>query len=225
MSRDQELFEDEETSRGKIRGSHSGIAPDKVNTEFGGGSPDDEVIELVDVVREGNSLQDTIDTDELALLLDQAEETEKGEPFLEREGEEPDGFSLPLNETAQEDLESGLDQREDVLDDRFESPDFDFETPESFDEPAGKDVSEIPQEDLDEVMAGLVDEVEDETAEAATTDEEPHPVSPERLEAIITGAVTEVVERVVRETVAEVAERVIKEAIESLRQSLEPTPE
>jgi ribosomal protein L12E/L44/L45/RPP1/RPP2 len=74
-------------------------------------------------------------------------------------------------------------------------------------------------------MAGLMDEVEGETSGPAAKDEEPPSVSEERLEAVITGALTEVVERVVRQTVAEVTERVIKEAIESLRQSLEPTPE
>ncbi|MBU2498422.1 MAG: hypothetical protein KKE57_05955 [Proteobacteria bacterium] len=50
-------------------------------------------------------------------------------------------------------------------------------------------------------------------------------LSEERIEAIITRVVGEVVERVARETMAEVAERVIGEAIEALRKSLESDSE
>jgi hypothetical protein len=233
MSRDQELFEDEEKSQKNVRGGHSGMSPDEMDKwVVGGSSPDDDIIELVDVVREGDSPPDT-DADDLPLLLDQEERPEKEEDFLGREDEDLDGFSLPLEETAKGDLESGLDERDDAFHDPFESPDFDFEAPESFDEPtveAETDISEedldkIPDEDLDLAMAGLVDEVEDETSGPKAADEELPSVSRERLEGIITRTVTEVVERVVRETVAEVAERVIKEAIESLKHSLGTTPE
>ncbi len=46
-------------------------------------------------------------------------------------------------------------------------------------------------------------------------------ISEERIEAIITRVVGDVVERVSRETMARVADKVIKEAIDELRQSLE----
>lgn len=233
MRRDRELFEDEEKSQRNVRG---------------GLSPHDDIIELVDVVREGDPLPDS-DADDLSLLLHE-EERPEGEDFLSKKEEDLDGFSLSLDETAKGDLESGRDERDDAFHDPFESPDFDFETPESFNEPAAveavTDLSEddldeipedemserptehpdnIPDEDLDLVMAGLADEVEEKTSGADATDEELPSVSRERFEAIITETVTEVVERVVRETVAEVAEKVIKEAIESLKHSLESKPE
>jgi hypothetical protein len=47
---------------------------------------DDEIIELVDVVREGDNLPDS-DVDDLAPLLDQTEGTEEAQPFSEGEGE------------------------------------------------------------------------------------------------------------------------------------------
>ena len=233
MSRDQELFEDGEKFQKNVRGVHPGISPDEMDKGVvGDSSPDDDIIELVDVVREGDSPPDT-DADDLSLLLDQEERPEKEEDFLGREDEDLDGFSLSLDETAKRDLESGLDERDDAFHDPFESPDFDFEAPESFDKPTDEaatdiseeDLDEIPDEDLDQAMAGLVDDVEDETSGSDATDEELPSVSQKRLEAIITETVTEVVERVMRETVADVAERVIKEAIESLKHSLETTPE
>ena len=46
-------------------------------------------------------------------------------------------------------------------------------------------------------------------------------ISEEKIEAIVTRVVQDVVERVTRETVANVAEKVITEAIDALKQSLE----
>lgn len=226
MNRDQEPLKHEEKSWGDAQGSHSGIPLDDENKGVAGDpSPDDEIIELVDVVRKGDNLPDS-EVDELAPLFDQAEEIQKAPSFMEREDEDLDEFSLPLDELAEEDLESGLDEGDHGPSERFEAPNFDFESPEDFVEQAEGDLTGgIPDEDLDEVMAGLADEVEGETAEHEPLQEKPPSVYPERLEASITQAVTAVVERVVRETVAEVAERVINEAIESLKQSLESTSE
>ncbi len=55
--------------------------------------------------------------------------------------------------------------------------------------------------------------------------EEPLGISEEKIEAIITKVVGEVVERVARETMTKVAEKVINEAIEDLKQNLELPPE
>ncbi len=55
--------------------------------------------------------------------------------------------------------------------------------------------------------------------------EEPLGISEEKIEAIITKVVGEVVERVARETMTKVAEKVINEAIEDLKKSLELPPE
>lgn len=49
-------------------------------------------------------------------------------------------------------------------------------------------------------------------------------ISEEKLEAIVTKVVQDVVERVARETMASVADRVISEAIESLKMSLSENP-
>ena len=46
-------------------------------------------------------------------------------------------------------------------------------------------------------------------------------MSEEKIEAIVTNVVQDVVERVTRETMASVAEKVIREAIDALKQSLE----
>ncbi len=55
--------------------------------------------------------------------------------------------------------------------------------------------------------------------------EEPLGISEEKVEAIITKVVGDVVERVTRETMTKVAEKVISKAIEDLKQSLELPPE
>jgi len=178
----------------------------------------------VDIVRKGDHLPDS-DADDLSPLLDQTEATRKAQPFMEGEDEDLDAFSLPFDELTGVDFDSDRDERDGGPPARLETADFDFEAPEDFPEQAGEDLAGIPEEDLDEVMAGLVDEVEGEPPKPGPPEVEQPSVSPERLEAIITGAVTQAVERVVRETVAEVAERVIKEAIESLKHSLESTAE
>ena len=215
---------------------------------------EDDIIELVDVVREGNTPSDA-EMDDLSLLLDQEEAPDKEEIFLSREDEARAKTSFPFDETAEEELEPGLTEPDALLD-PFESPDFDFEAPDEATAahaadafPAMSDalpempeevldempevqpgISEadsdgIPEEDLDLVMAGLEEDAQEETSGPAAPEEALPAVDRERLETVITHAVTEVVERVVRETVADVAERVIKEAIESLKQSLETKPE
>jgi hypothetical protein len=231
MSKEQKLLEGEEKSWENMRIDDLEISPDNVAKPVTGGlSHEHDIIELVDVVREGDLRLDT-GGDDLSLLFDQEEETEKKKDFLGRENDDLTDFSIPPDETLEEEPESELSEP-DALYDRFESPDFDFESPENFEEPAEEDpvaieekLGEIPEEDMNLVMAGLADEMEDETSQPDATDEQSPRISQERLEAVVSRAVTEVVERVVRQTVAEVAERVIREAIESLRHSLDTTSE
>ena len=174
MSTDQEQFKDEKETWGNLpnidsnRPSHEPVKG--VHSDL---SPDDEVIELVDVVMKGEKAQD-VETDD--------------------------------------------------RDDTFDSLDFDFKTSEDFEKPVTDAFTELPQDDLAEVMASL--ENADKTDESGPTaiSEELPAISTERLEEIITEAVKDVVERVTRETMSEVAEKVIKEAIEGLKQSLEPPP-
>lgn len=232
MSKEQNVFEGEEKSWEDLRGGRSGMPADNLDGRLKvGPSAEDDIIELADVVREGERKL-YIGTDDLSPLFDREEGTEKKEDFLDRESDDLNDFSIPPGETPEEEPTSRLGEP-DALYDRFESPDFDFEAAESLEGPLDDDMAdiseeklgEIPEEDMNLVMAGWADEAEDENSQADTTDEHLYPVSQERLEAVITHAVTEVVERVVRKTVAEVAERVIREAIESLKQSVDTTPE
>jgi len=176
MSTDHEQFKGEKETWGNLPDIDSNRPPhEPVKGIPGDLSPDDEVIDLVDVVMKGEEPQDVETEDRV---------------------------------------------------DTFDSLDFDFKTSEDFEEPAIDTFTELPQDDLAEVMAGLEDEDADATDESGSTaiSEELPAISTERLEEIITEAVKDVVERVTRETMSEVAEKVIKEAIEGLKQSLEPPP-
>ena len=184
MSTDQEQFKDEKETRQGLLGIDSNRPPhEPVKGVPGDLSPDDEVIDLVDVVIKGEKPQD-VETEEAVIEEKTAEDR----------------------------------------DDTFASLDFDFKTPEDFEEPAIDTFTELPQDDLAEVVASLEDaDTTDESGSTAISKELPA-ISTERLEDIITEAVKDVVERVTRETMSEVAEKVIKEAIEGLKQSLEPPP-
>jgi len=122
---------------------------------------------------------------------------------------------------------------------------FDFEFDELPDEDAGEKTSTFgnsaPEEEVLELtnIAGEGDEtgsVEgsgfdeletmlDEDPGEKKAAEEPLGISEERIEAIITKVVSDVVERVARETMTNVAEKVIREAIDNLRNSLDLPPE
>ena len=211
MSTDQEQFKDEKETWGNLPDIDSNRPPHETGVP-GDISPDDEVIDLVDVVMKGEKPLD-VETDDLALLLDK-EENSKGAAVIDKKAEE-DSSELPRalgKETAED------------RDDTYESLDFDFETPEDFEEPDPDALAELPQDDLAEVMASLEDANETDESGATAVSEELPAISTERLENIITEAVKDVVERVTRETMSEVAEKVIKEAIEGLKQSLEPPP-
>lgn len=82
----------------------------------------------------------------------------------------------------------------------------------------GEEARSVKDASLDEIEGWLGEEepVEEEEPTEGTIS-----ISEERVEAIITRVVGDVVERVARETMARVAEKVIKEAIDDLRQSLE----
>ena len=196
MSTDQEQFKDEKETWGNLPDVDSNRPPhEPVKGVPGDPSPDDDVIDLVDVIMKGEKAQD-VETEETVI----------------KEKAEEDSSELPdaLEEETAED-------RDDTLD----SLDFDFKTPEDFEETVIDTFTELPQDDLAEVMANLEDtDATDESGSTAISEELPA-ISTERLEEIIIETVKNVVERVTRETMSEVAEKVIKEAIEGLKQSLE----
>jgi Glu-tRNA(Gln) amidotransferase subunit E-like FAD-binding protein len=76
----------------------------------------------------------------------------------------------------------------------------------------------------DSILEDFEKMLEEEPAEQKEP-EEPLGISEEKIEAIITKVVGDVVERVTRETMTKVAEKVINEAIEDLKQNLELPPE
>jgi hypothetical protein len=81
--------------------------------------------------------------------------------------------------------------------------------------------SELPQEDLSEDSPALEEGLETAETVAAPAAEGLIGLSEEKIEAIVTSVIQDVVERVTRETMASVAEKVIREAIDALKQSLE----
>ena len=177
MSTDHEQFKDEKETLA--------ILPDIDSNR----PPDDQVIDLVDVVMKGEKPQD-VEVDDLALLLDK-EENSIGEAVIDKKAEE-DSSGLPstLEKETTEDR-----------DDTYESLDFDFEPPEDLEEPETDTFAELPQDedDLAKVMASLEDANDIDESGAAAISEELTAVSKERLENIITEAVKDVVERVIRE--------------------------
>ena len=211
MSTDHEQFKDEkETRRGLPdidfnRPTHETGVP-------GDQSPDDEVIDLIDVVMKGEKPLD-VETDDLAPFLDKNENFEGAAIIDEKDEEDSSGLPRALEKETVEDR-----------DDTHESLDFDFESLEDFEEPKIDTLAALPQDqdDLAEVVASLEDTNDIDVPGAQAIPEGLPAISTERLEDIITEAVKDVVERVTRETMSEVAEKVVKEAIEGLKQSLEP---
>ena len=174
MSTDQEQLKEEKEIRANLLDIDLNRPPYEPEKGVSGDlAPDDEVIDLVDVIMKGEQLQD-VETEDRA--------------------------------------------------DAPESLDFDFKTPKDLEEPDTDAFTELPQDDLAEVMVSLEDEYETDDSGATAIFEELPAISTERLEKIITESVKDVVERVTRETMSEVAEKVIKEAIDGLKQSLEPPP-
>lgn len=225
MSRDQRRSEDKDAPWETVPNGRGqtpvGDRPNGVE----GDAPDDDIIELVDVVREGVP-PEAPEASPVQLAVDDETLPEMEEDFLAGQDEDLKDFALPPDEIGEKGLEPGL-METDAFEDRPDSPDFDFEGPEDLEELAIEEsVSEVAEDDLDLAMAGLGDELEDETA-GPVIEEEPAiaSISQERLEAVVSRTVREVVERAVRETVADVAERVIKEAIDSLKQSLDTRSE
>jgi len=209
MSTDQEQFKDEKETRTNLSDIDSNRPPhEPVKGVPGDLSPDDEVIELVDVVMKGNN-----DPDDMTELWDKEDGSKEAASIAEKAEEDSSDLPHGLEEETAEDQ-----------DDTYDTLDFDFKTPEDFEEQDTDAFTELPPDDLAAVMASL--ENADETDEPGSTDisEELPAISTERLEDIITEAVKDVVERVTRETMSEVAEKVIKDAIDSLKQSLEPPP-
>lgn len=153
-----------------------------------------DIIELVDVVEGGDSLDD-LELDDISIAFDEDELTEKkpAERDLDRSLGEAD-LDFDLNDADLESL-AEIESEEDIgLEDLAEGA-------EGVIRPAVSDIETQPDVGLGEkVSIGI---------------------SEERIEAIIREVIEDVVDRVARETMTNVAERVIGEAIEALKKSIE----
>ena len=150
---------------------------------------------------------------QLGAALESLEESEKGESDLELM--ESDLDSVPDADTI---VETDLDIENLAASEAFE---FDPEETEAviatdFSE---EDLSEVPEMQEEQLGSGVAA-----AAAAAAIVSAPEgrvEISEEKIEAIITSVVQDVVEKVARETFTTVAEKLIAEAIDTLKESLE----
>ena len=148
---------------------------------------------------------------QLGAALESLEESEKGESDLELM--ESDLDSVPDADTI---VETELD-----IESLAASEVFEFEPEEAGEVIApdfsGEDLSEVPEMQEEQLGSGA--------AAIVSAPERRVEISEEKIEAIITSVVQDVVEKVARETFTTVAEKLISEAIETLKESLESPPD
>jgi hypothetical protein len=241
MKNDEEIFEEDKKGEEDLLDFAFDELPEEGSEKTTSDSASEgKIIELVDIV-------DDSEFDEIARLLDEEELTEDEEEIDEAESYFALDEIVDSEDGVPESLESDLSPRLDTLE-TSNSDDIDFELLESdlrseldaeslerttFDledleeseefieepERQGPDIQVQASEELIDVVDSPEEEFESE-ALSPTTEEIPG-ISEERIEAIITRVVQDVVERVARETMTTVAEKMIKEAIAALTQSLE----
>jgi hypothetical protein len=150
---------------------------------------------------------------QLGAALESLEESEKGESDLELM--ESDLDSVPDADTI---VETELDIESLAASEVFELEPEEAEaviTPEFSEE----DLSEVPEMQEEQFGSGVA------AAAIVSAPEGRVEISEEKIEAIITSVVQDVVEKVARETFTTVAEKLIAEAIETLKESLESPPD
>ena len=150
---------------------------------------------------------------QLGAALESLEESEKGGSDLELM--ESDLDSVPDADTI---FETELDIESLAASEAFDLEPEEAEaviTPEFSEE----DLSEVPKMQEEQFGSGVA------AAAIVSAPEGRVEISEERIEAIITRVVQDVVEKVARETFTTVAEKLIAEAIETLKESLESPPD
>ena len=146
---------------------------------------------------------------QLGAALESLEESEKGESDLELM--ESDLDSVPDADTI---VETDLDIESLAASEVFELEPEETEvviSPEFSEE----DLSEVPEMQEEQLGSGVA------AASIVSAPEGRVEISEEKIEAIITSVVQDVVEKVARETFTTVAEKLIAEAIDTLKESLE----
>ncbi len=150
---------------------------------------------------------------QLGAALESLEESEKGESDLELM--ESDLDSVPDADTI---VETELDIESLAASEVFELEPEETEvviSPEFSEE----DLSEVPEMQEEQLGSGMA------AAAIVSAPEGRVEISEEKIESIITSVVQDVVEKVARETFTTVAEKLIAEAIDTLKESLESSPD
>jgi hypothetical protein len=203
----------------------------------------------INIIRPGNAEEDS-ESDTIARFLDGEESFEKElsseeeAAFASIESDQPS--EADSSQVVEMQLDAALESLEASEKDDFEAEilDEDLERvsdAESLDEAdldmngseesevselvleePGMDIApEIPHEDLSSVPETMEEELAPEDVAVSPPGEGVIDISEERIEAIITRVVQDVVEKVARETMTTVAEKLITEAIDTLKESLE----
>ena len=180
MKKEDEFFEDGDKLDEELLEFEFDLSEEDLGGKSGDSSPDEEVIELVDVVEDGDTLED-LESDEIAMELDADELMEEaigdedlessGEPELELELDDSDLEGLEaefddLTEGPSEEAGTELDiESIEEAEEAEEAPEFDLEAlakAEALEEKsAGEDLGEkVPEQDI---VPDLVDLAEAET--------------------------------------------------------------
>jgi hypothetical protein len=219
---------------------------------------DEDIIELTDVVEEGEESgpmegeiegleelleeEETSDVEEPALPeeeeFDFEEETELGEAVEEPAEELGPSFDLGPDKAGGVSEETvRMERTEQALEEEGEEPFLDLDKEIKLDEGLEELISETELEDLEEpfweetaqdttegteepAVDILADMPPVEGMAEATKGGEALPISEERVEALLTKVVGDVLERVAKKVIPEVAERIIREEIDVLKKSI-----
>jgi hypothetical protein len=231
---DEEVFVDE-TMIDEVSEAPSGEPDDALKTEVPEISEADldsalEGLEEVgDEIAGADEIVGEPESEEISRFVEEEESLET--PEMTEEGLDLDEGALEealkdeLTEDLEPDFDSSLEELEpsEIGETEAESliEDVDLEEPPAEPEALQEIESALPQEDLGEDMPAPEETLESAETFAAQAVEGFVGISEEKVEAIVTNVVQDVVERVTRETMASVAEKVIREAIDALKQSLE----
>jgi len=219
--------------------------------EQGGGSEDEEIIELVDIVEEeetpesevgektidlseevGKSFEITKEPqqaldEEDALTFPDLEDEQEGTEFLEGGQEE---LELEPQTEADEDTTQSLELD---LESALKELEHDTEQVEEAEEAVGLAEGQETEKEFEleglaqkepekpELISTEIEQPEPSVPEEAPNQEYPVAIDEERLEQIVVETVERAVEKAARQAMAEVAERLISEAIKALKESLE----
>jgi hypothetical protein len=231
MKKDDNLSKDQTDEEEIFDLSLDDLSESDINIASDKGEPDEEIIELMELVEKGDKDLTPGDEEE-TLAYDEDDQTTR-EIKADRK---PPREEVPLSETdmvlANISLESDislLQGNEEDAAGRRENLDEDG-IEKMLKEEADLSLNEtVHRPIVSSQGSGYAKKTDLEKTEAMMEVKAPtHPpvkempaISEEKIEAIVKKVVEDVVERVARETMANVAERVIREAIESLKQSLE----